>query len=118
MKTNKIFKIITFILLSSVLLVLLSGTSKAEAKELEVDTSFNDTLASINTILERNEKYESVDKVIKNINFNATSHTQHVFCRENNDNQITTNRNNRVNRVLNLINLHRVNFLNANFNLL
>lgn len=118
MKTNKIFKIITFILLSGVLLMLLSGFNKVEAKELEIDTSFNETLASINTILERNEKYESVDTIIKNIKFNNYSYTLHVFCKENNDNQIMKAKTNRVYRIENIINIHKINFLNTNFNLL
>lgn len=118
MKTNKILKIITFIIISSIILVILFGASKAEANELKIDTSFDKTLESINTILEKNEQYESVDKIIKNIKFNTTSHTIRVFSSENNDTQIMNAKTNRVSRIEKIINQHRINFLNANFNLL
>ena len=118
MKIKNIYKIITFILIFGVLLMFLSGASKSEAKELEVDTSFDTILASINTILERNEQYENVDKIVKNIDFNTSSYTLNIFCNENNDRKILNDKNNRITRVEKIINLHRINFLNADFNLL
>lgn len=118
MKIKNIFKIMIFTLIFGGSLIILSGASISEAKELVVDTSFDTILSSINTILERNQQYENVDKIVKNINFNSCSDTSNVFCYENNDTKLLKVRDNRVNRIEKIINLHRVNFLNYDFNLL
>jgi len=118
MKTKNILKIIFFILISGVLILFASGTSKVEAKTHDVDTSFDKTLEDINKVLERNEQYEYIDSVINNIKVNGSSRTLRVFCSENNDKQIENSRNKRIERIKNIINRHQVNFLNYNFNLL
>lgn len=121
MKIKKFFKIIIFILLSGVLLISLSGSRISEAKtysNLDVDTSFDETLASINKILERNEQYEHVNSIIKNLEFDSYSYTIHVFGPENNDRQIMNEKTKRVVKIEKIINLHKINFLNANFNLI
>jgi len=100
MKIKNIFKVITFILLSGALLLSLSGCSKNEeivtSSNLEVDTSFDTTLTSINNVLERNEQYEQANSVIKNVKFDSSSYTYTAFGYKNNDKQIMNESNKRL----------------------
>lgn len=107
-----------FILLFGAILITLSLYSTVEAKELEVDTSMDATLASINQILERNEQYENLDSIIRNLEYNENSYTLNVFCKENNDKELITDCINRLARVHKIITSHKINFLNHDFNLL
>ena len=118
MRIKNIFKIILLILISSVLLAFLSDSKHSEATELNADTSYDSILASIDNILEKNEKYEYIDKTIKNINVNTTSYKLRIFGKENNDRQIQNDSIKRVDRIMKIINLHKINFLNYNFNLI
>ena len=104
MNLKNILKIILFIFISSILLVILSGCSKSDLKissNLEIDNSYDTTLTSINTILVKNEQYEYVDNIIKNLKYNTSSYTLNIFCRENNDKQLMTSRNKRIEQVIN-----------------
>jgi len=100
MKTKIIFKTILFIFLSSLLLISSTGFTKAEeiknTSDLEIDTSYDITLSSINKILERTEDFNKADLIIKNIKFDSYSYTLNIFCEENNDRQILNARNKRL----------------------
>lgn len=103
MKLKNFLKIIIFILISGFLLITLSGCSKSEVKtssKSDIDTSYDVSLASINKILERNEQYEHVNSIIRNLEFDSYSYTLNIFCSENNDRQLTAASNKRIAEVI------------------
>ena len=99
MKIKNILNIILFVFFSIVLLLSLSGCSKTEiptSTQLEVDTSYDAALASINTALEKHEDYKYVDSILKNLKSDAHSYKLNIFCRENNDIKLRNERAKRI----------------------